>query len=361
MIACAEVEGGQGFGPGTTLLLLRPDAPPPPATAAGANLIGMILWPRAKRSISSSTAREVAAAARRHGAEPVAVFVDEAADTIARVCREADVRVAQLHGDGARAALPHLPPDLAVIYVMHADKAGHLQTPPPPQQQQTAAASSRWDRSIWSVGCCCCAVRDSGAAAAAVWCGTHSNSLSVCLPPCLPAYRQPHWLIVDGLQGGSGESFDWHQLRHQASGFGQHSSHGWLLAGGLTPDTVAGAEIARHGGVYVSVPCISCCLPPSLHGRTPHPRCSCHRHGCPHGCRREQRRLQPRRPLQGPRQGAAVLQRRLGGAQGCRTTRADDVAVPHRRPPCKSHGYNSITGAACTRSTHTRSTLVTPT
>ena len=68
MIACAEVEGGQGFGPGTTLLLLRPDAPPPPATAAGANLIGMILWPRAKRSISSSTAREVAAAARRHGA-----------------------------------------------------------------------------------------------------------------------------------------------------------------------------------------------------------------------------------------------------------------------------------------------------
>ena len=53
-------------------------------SAAGANLIGMILWPRAKRSIPAALAREVAAAARAHGAEPVAVFVDEDADTIAR-------------------------------------------------------------------------------------------------------------------------------------------------------------------------------------------------------------------------------------------------------------------------------------
>jgi hypothetical protein len=156
---------------------------------AGANLIGMILWPRAKRSIPAALAREVAAAARAHGAEPVAVFVDEDADTIVRwvrgrataagracnicrlgractwqlgltphergvlsaagsimctsqpflktarlcrVCKESDVCIAQLHGDGARAALPHLPPHLAAVYVMHADKAGRLQTAPPP-------------------------------------------------------------------------------------------------------------------------------------------------------------------------------------------------------------------------------------
>lgn len=48
------------------------------------------------------------------------------------VCEEAGVRIAQLHGDGARAALPHLPPHLAAVYVMHADPAGQLQTPPPP-------------------------------------------------------------------------------------------------------------------------------------------------------------------------------------------------------------------------------------
>ena len=51
---------------------------------AGANLIGMILWPKARRSIPPAAAREIAAVARRHGAEPVAVFVDESAEEIAR-------------------------------------------------------------------------------------------------------------------------------------------------------------------------------------------------------------------------------------------------------------------------------------
>ena len=83
----------------------------------------------------------------------------------------------------------------------------------------------------------------------------------------LPAYRQPHWLIVDGLQGGSGESFDWHQLHQQASGFGQLSSHGWLLAGGLTPDTVAGAHTA--GMVVECASCPAAAADPSLH--CPHP------------------------------------------------------------------------------------------
>jgi phosphoribosylanthranilate isomerase len=58
--------------------------------------------------------------------------------------------------------------------------------------------------------------------------------------------RQPHWLVVDGLQGGSGESFDWGELRLQASGFAAYSSHGWLLAGGLTPDSVAGEQAADN-------------------------------------------------------------------------------------------------------------------
>ena len=39
----------------------------------------------------------------------VGVFVDEDAETIARVCAECDVRIAQLHGDGARGALGALP------------------------------------------------------------------------------------------------------------------------------------------------------------------------------------------------------------------------------------------------------------
>ncbi|PSC74964.1 phosphoribosylanthranilate isomerase [Micractinium conductrix] len=170
------------------------------AVAAGANLIGMILWPRAKRSVGGATAAAIAAAARAGGAEPVGVFVDEDAATIARVCAEAGVRVAQLHGEGARAALAQLPPDLAVVWVLHADKTGVVQSPLPP------------------AGC-----------------------------------RQPHWLIVDGLQGGSGEAFDWQQLRRQAAGFAASSTHGWLLAGGLTPETVAEAiATATPTGVDVS-------------------------------------------------------------------------------------------------------------
>lgn len=44
----------------------------------------MILWPRAKRSITPAAAAEVGQAARSSGAEPVAVFVDEDAATIER-------------------------------------------------------------------------------------------------------------------------------------------------------------------------------------------------------------------------------------------------------------------------------------
>jgi hypothetical protein len=45
------------------------------------------------------------------------------------------VRVAQLHGDGARAALGTLPAELAAIWVLHAAPDGSVQSalPPPPE------------------------------------------------------------------------------------------------------------------------------------------------------------------------------------------------------------------------------------
>ena len=67
------------------------------AAAAGADFIGMILWPKAKRSVDpATTGRSIADAARQHGAVPVGVFVDEDADGIVKACRDAGVNVAQV-------------------------------------------------------------------------------------------------------------------------------------------------------------------------------------------------------------------------------------------------------------------------
>jgi phosphoribosylanthranilate isomerase len=174
------------------------------AASTGANLIGMILWPKAARSVSTDTAKSIASVARRHNAEPVAVFVDEDADTIISVCQAAGIKIAQLHGDGARAALPHLPASLAVIYVMHADTNGILQTPIPD------ISSIALSRGI---------------------------------------YKIVDWVLLDSLKGGSGERFDWTSLQPPL----QMCSKGWLLAGGLGPGNVRDAvQIAKPSGVDVS-------------------------------------------------------------------------------------------------------------
>ena len=104
------------------------------ACRAGAKMVGMILWPKSKRSVAPAAAAAIAAAAREGGAEPVGVFVDEDAAQIVAACQAAGVQIAQLHGDGARAALPALPSSLRVIWVVAADADGKLSTPLPGDQ-----------------------------------------------------------------------------------------------------------------------------------------------------------------------------------------------------------------------------------
>lgn len=43
---------------------------------------GMIMWPKAKRSVSDDVARQIADVAKQAGAQPVGVFVDESAEVI---------------------------------------------------------------------------------------------------------------------------------------------------------------------------------------------------------------------------------------------------------------------------------------
>lgn len=66
------------------------------AARAGADYVGMIVWPKSKRSVSVSLAREIAAAARENGAEPVGVFVDESATEIESACSDANLDIAQV-------------------------------------------------------------------------------------------------------------------------------------------------------------------------------------------------------------------------------------------------------------------------
>ncbi len=49
---------------------------------------GMIMWPKAKRAVSDSTARQIASIARDHDALAVGVFVDENAETITQRCAQ---------------------------------------------------------------------------------------------------------------------------------------------------------------------------------------------------------------------------------------------------------------------------------
>ncbi|KAK2078051.1 hypothetical protein QBZ16_003919 [Prototheca wickerhamii] len=154
------------------------------AAEAGANLIGMIMFPRAKRALTVEQAKRVAEAARAHGAEPVGVFVDEDAETIVRTAREADLKIVQLHGPASQASLASIPADVGVVFVVTI---------------------------------------------------TPDGSLSAPIPDPLP--RPVDLFIIDAAKvPGESLKLDWSALPPR----GLPAGAAWLLAGGLTADNVRG-------------------------------------------------------------------------------------------------------------------------
>ncbi|XP_065869774.1 N-(5'-phosphoribosyl)anthranilate isomerase 1, chloroplastic-like [Euphorbia lathyris] len=166
------------------------------AAEAGADFIGMILWPNSKRSISLSVGKEISKIARKNGAKPVGVFVDDNAETILRAADECDLEFVQLHGNGSRAAFPILVEERRIVYVLHANADGEL-------LNQISDED--------------CSMVD--------------------------------WILVDSATGGSGKGFNWEQFKLPKI----RSKKGWLLAGGINPDNVGEAlSILKPHGVDVS-------------------------------------------------------------------------------------------------------------
>jgi phosphoribosylanthranilate isomerase len=150
------------------------------AAAAGADAIGVNLWPGSKRFVEPAAARDVLAAVP-NGVIRVGVFVDAPVDEVARQIDELELDRAQLHGDESPAFFDRL--DSRLIRVVRV------------RDQASFEAEAGWSPALWLYDA-----------------------------------------FVEGF-GGGGVPAPWPLIAARAR-------RPFLLAGGLTPENVAAAIAA---------------------------------------------------------------------------------------------------------------------
>ena len=176
------------------------------AVEAGADFVGMVFVPERRRRLDTASAQAVASALRElaRGSTPVVgLFADQPVGEVNRVVRDCGLDMVQLCGLETPEYCSQV--EVLVIKVLHISPAWEVEYAVAKLAEQMSALS-----------------------------------------------ELKHWVTLDrrveGLQGGTGEAFNWDIARRLSS-----QGHSFLLAGGLSPDNVADAvRTARPWGVDVS-------------------------------------------------------------------------------------------------------------
>jgi indole-3-glycerol phosphate synthase len=156
------------------------------AAKLGATYIGIIFSKKSKYPISVPQGKEISRAARKGGAIPVAVFVDESLEDILSICKEAQITAVQLHGDPSRKIFSFLPKEFTIFYTIPVHPDGSFEN--------------------------------------------------------IPDLPKDIYLLFDSSKAGSGHSFDWNH-------FHPPKDRPFILAGGLNPNNVKQAIDLLHPAI----------------------------------------------------------------------------------------------------------------
>lgn len=95
------------------------------ASNCGADYIGLVFYEKSKRNIPSlDIAKEIVESIKNTETVPVAVFVDQDAESMLEILEKTSIKTVQLHGDQARHSHAELPNELVRIYAITVEANG---------------------------------------------------------------------------------------------------------------------------------------------------------------------------------------------------------------------------------------------